>query len=87
MKAKDSSGNYTIDCGETTTVMQTHGPSGTQTHGNFSGLGTGFYINDSSYTGRYKNIEVEFYANGSSTPVSGSQKTMRSDIASYNFSL
>ena len=87
MKAKDSSGNYTIDCGETTTVMQTHGASGTQTHGNFSGLGTGFYINDSSYTGRYKNIEVEFYANGSSTPVSGSQKTMRSDIASYNFSL
>ena len=83
MKAKDISGNFTIDCGETTTYAQTIGSSGTQTHGNFSGLGSGFYINDSDYTGRYKEIDVEFYGGGS--PIS--QKTLRSDTASYNFSL
>ena len=87
MKAKDSAGNYTIDCGETTTSMQINGTSGTPTHGHFSGLGTGFYIDDAAYTGRYKNIDVEFYANGSSTAISGSQRTLRSDTASYNFSL
>ena len=85
MKAQDDSGNYTIDCGETTTYAQTVGTSGTQTHGNFSGLGSGFYIDDSAYTGRYKEIEVQFYSNGSL--VSGSQKTLRSDTASYNFTL
>ncbi len=87
MKAKDSSDNYTIDCGETTTFMETHGASGTQTHGVFNGLGTGYNIDDSSYTGKYKTIEVEFYANGSSTPISGSQRTLRSDTASYSFAL
>lgn len=87
MKAKDTSGSYTIDCGETSTYMQINGSSGTQTHGNFNGLGTGFYIDDSSYTGKFKNIEVEFYANGSTSAISGSQKTLRSDIASYNFTL
>ena len=87
MKAKDTSGSYTIDCGETSTYMQINGTSGTQTHGNFNGLGTGFYIDDASYTGKFKNIEVEFYANGSTSAISGSQKTLRSDVASYNFTL
>ncbi len=87
MKAKDSTGTYSIDCGETSTFMQINGTSGTQTHGHFNGLGTGFYIDDPSYTGKYKTIEVEFYANGSSSALSGSQKTLRSDIASYNFTL
>ena len=85
MKAKDSAGNFTIDGGETTTYAQTVGTTSTQSHGHFSGLGTGFYVNDTSYTGRYKTIDVEFYTGGSA--ISGSQKTMRSDINSYNFSL
>lgn len=85
MKAQDASGNYTIDCGETTTYAQTVGTSGTQTHGNFSGLGSGFYIDDSAYTGKYKEIEVQFYSNGNL--VSGSQRTLRSDTASYSFAL
>lgn len=87
MKAQDSTGTYSIDCGETSTFMQINGTSGTQTHGHFNGLGTGFYIDDSSYTEKYKTIEVEFYANGSSSAISGSQKPLRSDIASYNFTL
>lgn len=83
MKASDSSGNFTIDCGETTTYAQTIGTSGTQTHGNFSGLGSGFYIDDAAYTGKYKEIQVKFISSGSDI----SQKTLRSDIASYNFTL
>lgn len=85
MKAKDSDGNYTIDCGETTTFAQTLGNSGTQTHGHFNGLGNGFFIRDTSYTGKYKDIEVEFYADGNM--ISGSQKSLRSDTATYNLAL
>lgn len=84
MKAKDSSGNFTIDCGETSTFAQNVGTNGTQIHGTFSGLGNGYFINDTSYTGKYTNIEVEFYANGTAT---GATRTFRSDTASYNVSL
>lgn len=84
MKAKDSSGNFTIDCGETSTSAQTLGTSGSQTHGNFSGLGSGYYITDTAYSGKYKNIELQFYANGTAT---SSPITIRSDQATYNVSL
>lgn len=84
MLAKDSAGNFTIDCGETTTSAQTIGTSGSQTHGNFSGLGSGFYITDTAYTGKYTNIEVQFTVDGTAT---GTTKILRSDIASYNFAL
>ena len=82
MKAKDSSGNFTIDCGETTTYAQTIGTSGTQTHGNFSGLGNGYYWTDTSYTGKYSTKEVQLTVDGSST-----NKTLRSDTPTYNFVL
>ena len=85
MKAKASDGNFTIDCGETTTISQTLGSSGTQTHGNFSGLGTGFYVIDNSYTGRFTTIEVQFFAEDGSTI--GDTKTLRSDTRSYSFKL
>ena len=52
MLAKDSSGAYTIDCGETTTFAQTVGTSSNQTHGNFSNLGNGYYWTDTSYKGK-----------------------------------
>lgn len=84
MMAKDSSGNYTIDCGETTTSAQTIGTSGTQTHGNFTGLGSGASWTDTSYTGKYATIDVKFYVDGSD---SGSVKTLRSDTSTYNVSL
>lgn len=84
MKAKDSEGNYTIDCGEVTTYAQTVGNSDKQTHGNFSELGNGFFFNDYSYTEKIKMIEVQFYANGTET---GIVKTLRSDASSYNFKL
>ncbi len=84
MKAKDSSNNFTIDCGETTTVAQTVGTSGTQTHGNFSGLGNGYFWTDNSYTGKYSTIEVQFFIDGTATPT---RKTLRSDIPSYSFVL
>ncbi len=85
MKAKDSSGNFTIDCGETTSVAQTLGTSGTQTHGNFSGLGNGYSWTDSSYTNKYSTVDVQFFVDGSLIP--NTTKTLRSDIASYNFIL
>lgn len=84
MKAKDAAGSFTIDCGETTTFAQTVGTSGTQTHGNFTGLGNGAFINDSTYTGKYKDIEVQFYTDGTAT---GTVKSLRSDAGPYNFKL
>ena len=83
MKAKDSEGNYTIDCGEVTTYAQTVGNSEKQTHGNFSGLGNGFFFSDSTYTEKNKLIEVQFYADGN---IVGTE-TFRSDSNSYNVRL
>ncbi len=78
MLAKDPSGNFTIDCGETTTYAQTIGTSGTQTHGNFSGLGNGYYWTDTTYTERYSTKEVQLSGSGSSKNL-----TLRSDVPSY----
>ncbi len=85
MKAKASDGSFSIDCGETTTSAQALGNSGTQSHGNFSGLGSGFYVIDNSYTGRFTTITVQFYTeNGAEI---GSPKELRSDTRSYSFKL
>lgn len=84
MKAKDAQGNYTIDCGETTTSAQTTGTSSSQTHGNFSGLGNGFYWTDEAYTDKYTSIDVKFFVDGVETSV---EKTLRTDTASYNVKL
>ena len=84
MKAKDAEGNYTIDCGETTTVAQTTGTSSSQTHGNFSGLGNGNYWIDKTYTDKYSTIDVKFFVDGVETTV---EKTLRTDTASYNVKL
>ena len=81
MKAKDSNGNYTIDCGETTTFAQTIGTSGTQTHGNFSGLGDGYFWTDTTYTERYSTKDVQLSGGGSTKNL-----TLRSDVASYTVS-
>ncbi len=64
MMAKDSSGVFSIDCGEDRTKPQTIGNNGTQTHGNFGDLGNGIFIDDTAYTGKYKDIEVQFYVDG-----------------------
>ena len=84
MKAKDSSGEYTIDCGETTTYAQALGTSGTQTHGNFQNLGNGYFWRDLQYTEKYSTIEVKFFVDGTDT---GVVKTLRTDTASYNFTI
>lgn len=84
MKSKDSANNFTIDRGETTTYAEALGTTGQQSHGNFQGLGTGYSWFDDSYTAKYSTTDVQFFANGSAlTPV----KTLRSDVASYNFIL
>ena len=83
MKAKNAAGNFVIDCGETTTGAQTVGTSGTQTHGNFNGLGNGFFVIDNSYTERYTTIEVKFFAEDG-TQI-GDTKALRSDTGTYSF--
>ena len=84
MVAKDSTGSYSIDCGETTTFAQTVGTSASQTHGNFSNLGNGYYWTDTAYTGKYSSIDVTFFAEGTDT---GVEKTLRSDTNSYNITI
>ena len=84
MVARDSTGSYSIDCGETTTFAQTVGTSASQTHGNFSNLGNGYYWTDTAYTGKYSSIDVKFFAEGTDT---GVEKTLRSDTNSYNITI
>ena len=84
MKAKDAQGNYTIDCGETTTAAQTVGTSASQTHGNFNNLGNGNYWIDKTYTDKYTTIDVKFFVDGVETSV---EKTLRTDTASYTVTL
>ena len=83
MKAKAPDGSFSIDCGETTTTAQTVGTSGTQTHGNFSGLGNGFFVIDNSYTDRFLTIEVKFFAEDD-TQI-GDTKALRNDNGTYSF--
>ena len=83
MKAKDSEGNYTIDCGEVTTGPRAIGNYGTQEHGYFTGLGSGYSFTDDTYTEKNKSIEVEFYANGN---VVGTD-SFRSDTSLYTVRL
>ncbi len=83
MKAKAPDGNFSIDCGETTTQAQTIGTSNQQTHGNFSGLGNGFFVIDNTYTDRFTTIEVQFFAEDDSQI--GDTKTLRSDTGTYSF--
>ena len=84
MMAKASSGTFTIDCGEDRTKPQSIGSNGTQTHGNFSGLGSDIYIDDATYTGKYKDIEVQFYVDGVAY---GSPEILRSNKNSDTFTL
>ena len=81
MLAKDSSGNYTIDCGETTTYARDVGTGGSQTDGYFSGLGNGYYWTDTTYTDRYSTKDVQL-SSGSLTK----ELTLRSNLASYTVS-
>ena len=84
MMAKASNGTFTIDCGEDRTKPQSIGSNGTQTHGNFSGLGSDIYIDDATYTGKYKDIEVQFYVDGVAY---GSPEILRSNKNSDTFTL
>ena len=84
--AKDSDGNFTINFGESTTSAQTVGTSSTQSHGNFSGLGSNCFWNDSSYTEKYSTIEVQFQVDGSPA-ATNSTKTLRSDMTSDSVKL
>lgn len=81
LKRRDSSGSFTIDCGEVTTGPQVIGTSGTQAHGVFSGLGANAFWFDDSYTDKYAVTDVKFY-NGSSA-LTSSVTSVRSDIPSY----
>ena len=86
MMAKDSDGNFTINFGESTTSAQTVGTSSTQSHGNFSGLGSNCFWYDSSYTEKYSTIEVQFQVDGRPA-ATNSTKTLRSDMTSDSVKL
>ena len=84
MKAKASDDTYSIDCGETTTFAQARGTNGDQTHGVFQNLGNGYYWRDATYTDKFSTIEVKFFIDGAATSI---VKTLRTDTASYNFTV
>lgn len=55
------------DIGQVTTYAQAVGTSGTEKHGVFSGLGSDYFWEDNSYTGKYSEIEVEITGGAKST--------------------
>lgn len=79
---KDSSGNYTIYCGETTTFNQPISTGLMQDHGLFTGLGENFTWTDTDYTEKYAEADVGFFI-GTTGPLTSSVGTVRSDTASY----
>lgn len=79
LKRKDSAGNYTIDCGEVTTHSQTIGASTSVSHGIFSGLGTGYYWFDTTYTGKYINIDARIFKGSDEK----NELHLRSDTVTY----
>lgn len=78
MKGKDTSGTYSIDLGEATTRAEAVGTSGTQKHGVFTNLGSGFTWEDDAYTGKYATLDVQILAAGTEKK----QMTLRSDKTS-----
>ena len=87
MKAKDSDGDYTIDCGEVTTTAQAVGTNGVEKHGTFSNLGTGFFFTDSTYTEKNKIIEVKFYKYENGLESEIGTASFRSDTSTYTVKL
>ena len=82
MMAKDSSGNYTIFCDETSTDVEIHGQSGTQSHGKFNGLGRNYYWIDTSYTDKFSTKDVQITIEARSTTL-----TLHSNQPSYTINL
>jgi len=80
-KIKGAGSDYDIDCGEVTTSSQALGTSGSEKHGNFSGLASNVTWKDSSYTGKYATTSVKFYVNGVAC---GDSMEIRSNTSSYN---
>ena len=92
MKAKGSGNDFSINCGETTTGPETIGTGGTQSHGNFSGLGQGITWDDESYTGKYASTELKFSLrkqDGTEITIPSGKETLtvRSNVPSYNVKL
>lgn len=84
MKASlDGGSTFSLDCGETTTFADTVGTSSARVHGTFTGLGSGCYWEDSSYTDRFVNLEVKLFAAG----VEKRTMTVRSNSDPYNVKL
>ena len=82
MMTKDADGNYTIFCDETSTDVETHGQSGTQTHGKFSGLGNNYFWIDTSYTDKFSTKDVQISIGEHTTNL-----TLHSNKSSYSINL
>ncbi|MCR4580096.1 MAG: hypothetical protein K5681_07105 [Treponema sp.] len=85
---KDSDGAYSVNLGETSTAAQAVGTTGTEKHGNFSGLGSSYYWTDTTYSEKYStaDLKVVVYAADGSEAAS-KEVTVRSDNSSYNVQL
>lgn len=83
LKRKDSSGAYTIDCGETSTQAQVIGAAGNLRHGVFSGLGNNNFWLDNTYTGKNSTVDVNIFVSGVSKKI----MTLSSNENSYTVQL
>ena len=83
MKGAPEGSSFVLDCGEVTTESRALGTNGNETHGNFSGLGQNCYFRDETYKGKFAELKVKFFAEGTEIP--GSEKILKTNVASYSF--
>ena len=83
MKASENGIDYSLDCGEVSTRAEVLGSSQILRHGVFSGLGQGITWTDTTYTGKYAEINVKFFVDGTEK----STMKVRSDKSAYTVQL
>lgn len=79
LKAKSDS----IDCGVQTTKRRA--TADTIQDGYFSNLGSGFYWDDKTYTGKFATVDVSFYSGD--TKLTSTINQVRSDVSAYEVKL
>lgn len=83
MKASENGTDYSLDCGEVSTRAEVLGSSQILRHGVFSGLGQGITWTDTTYTGKFAEINVKLFVNDTEKLT----MKVRSDKSAYTVQL
>ncbi len=83
----NQNGEYTYDCGQSSTGAQTLGTSSQEKHGVFSALGQNVTFNNETYSTKYFTLPVQLKVLDDSTVLVTKNMELRTDIDSYNVTI